>query len=88
MTSLWSVTIKECRGYEQKVNSYINALNRGGDKQIVMIMIKSYFDDIILKCDGIINISHWKKQIPTVKDLYKNNVPESVQKLKVNKWRY
>ena len=90
VSGLFSATINECKHYETKFAEARNKTdsNPVSMKKYSMLMVKSYFDSIILECKGKKNYNNYVKLIPKIKKEWKYTVPASIRNQAQNKWKY
>lgn len=88
--SIFAASSSECRKYEAKFAHFKNVHdgNSASMKSYSMLMVKSYFDSIILECRGIQNYSIYVKLIPKIKKEWKYTVPEHIRNQPQNQWKY
>lgn len=86
--SLFGATKSECRGYENKFSTYINKFNSNPNdtKKYPLLMIKSYLDSILTECKGVIDVSYYEKQKPSIKKMWNKYVPKQTRDLQQNQW--
>ena len=88
-STLFSATKSECHQYENKFSRYIDKFNSNSNdtKRYPLIMIKSYLDSILTECKGVIDISFYEKQKPSIKKMWNQYVPKQTRDLPQNKWK-
>ena len=87
---LFAATTIECKQYETKFAEAINKTdsNLVSMKKYSMLMVKSYFDSIILECKGKKNYNNYVRLIPQIKKQWKYNVPSKIRNQPQNQWKY
>lgn len=90
VSGLFGASSSECMDYENKFYKYLDATNTNppSSKKYSMLMVKSYLDSIILECVGKNNYQEYRKQIPTIKKMWNDWVPEQTRNESQNKWKY
>jgi len=88
-SSLFGATKSECQGYESKFSRYIDKFNSNSNstKKYPLIMVKSYLDSILTECNGVIDVSFYKKQKPTIKKMWNKYIPKQTRDLPQNQWK-
>jgi hypothetical protein len=88
-SNIFGATENQCREYESKYNKFINKFNDNPykTKHYPLLMVKSYLDTILLECDAVIDISFYKKQKLSIKNMWNKYVPKYIRDLPQNKWK-
>ncbi len=90
VSGLFSATTNKCKHYETKFAEARNKTdsNPVSMKKYSMLMVKSYFDSIILECKGKQNYNNYVRLIPEIKKQWKYNVPKQIRSQSQNQWKY
>lgn len=76
-------TPKECVAFKKGYKKYIRRFNH--TKQwSSLLLAKEYYDDIILQCDGVVDITVYTNKRKALRKLWFKYVPIEYQK--INKW--
>lgn len=88
-SSLLGATKGECKAYQDKYSQYIDQYKSNSDdtKKYPLLMIKSYLDSLLTECKGVVDISFYEKQKPTIKQAWDRYVPKKTRDLPQNKWK-
>lgn len=88
-SSLFGATKSECQGYENKFSTYIDKFNSNSDntKKYPLLMIKSYLESILNECKGVVDVSFYEKQKPSIKQMWNKYVPQQTRDLPQNQWK-
>ncbi len=90
VSGLFASSASECNEYENKFYHYLDKTNTNAPsyKKYSMLMVKSYFDSIILECRGTNNYGEYRKMIPKIKKMWKDWIPEETRNQSQNQWKY
>lgn len=90
VSGLVASSASECKEYENKFYHYLDTTNTNApsQKKYSMLMVKSYFDSIILECRSENNYNEYRKMIPEIKKMWKDWVPVEIRNQSQNKWKY
>ena len=50
-------------------------------------MVKSYLDSILTECKGVIDISLYEKQKPSIQKMWYKYIPKQTRDLPQNQWK-
>lgn len=90
ISSLFGASASECTKYKSSFYSALDKTNANSpsNKKYSMLLVKSYFDDLILNCKGMNDNEVFKAKIPEVKKMWNSWVPKNVRDMPQNKWKY